>query len=41
MLAKGSDVKYLAVASDGALYVYANPAGGNYTLFKSTDGGYS
>ncbi|MBM4432826.1 MAG: hypothetical protein FJ025_02350 [Chloroflexi bacterium] len=39
-LASGSDVKYLIMAKDGTLYAYANPAGTNYRLFKSTDGGY-
>jgi len=29
------------VAIDGSLYCYANPSGTGYTLFKSTDGGYS
>lgn len=39
-LAAGSNVKHLTMAKDGTLYVYANPTGTNYTLFKSTDGGY-
>jgi len=29
------------MAIDGTLYAYANPSGTSYTLFKSTDGGYS
>ncbi|MFH0769283.1 MAG: hypothetical protein V1932_06930 [Chloroflexota bacterium] len=29
------------MAIDGTLYCYANPSGANYTLFKSTDAGYS
>ena len=29
------------MAVDGTLYGYANPSGTSYTLFKSTDGGYS
>ena len=40
-LAAGSDVDYLAMARDGALYAYANPSGTNYTLFKSVDSGES
>jgi photosystem II stability/assembly factor-like uncharacterized protein len=41
VLASGSDVKHLHLATDGTLYSYADPAGTDYTLFKSTDGGYS
>jgi len=41
VLASGSDVQHLVMASDGTLYCYANPSGTSYTLFKSTDGGYS
>ncbi len=41
MLASGSDVKHLTAAIDGTLYCYANPTGTSYTLFKSTDDGYS
>ena len=29
------------MAIDGTLYGYVNPSGTGYTLFKSTDGGYS
>ncbi|GAH49613.1 unnamed protein product, partial [marine sediment metagenome] len=41
MLASGSDVKHLTMATDGTLYGYADPSGTSYTLFKSIDGGYS
>ncbi len=41
LLASGSDVQHLIMAIDGSLYCYANPSGTSYTLFKSTDGGYS
>jgi len=41
VLADGSDVRHLTMAADGTLYCYANPSGTSYTLFKSTDGGYS
>jgi len=41
VLASGSDVQYLTLGIDGSLYCYANPSGTSYTLFKSTDGGYS
>jgi len=41
VLASGSDVQHLTMAIDGTLYCYANPSGTSYTLFKSTDGGYS
>ena len=37
VLASGSDVRHLAQASDGTLYVYADPSGTNQRLFKSTD----
>lgn len=40
VLASGSDIRHLTIAIDGTLYCYANPAGTNYTLFKSTDAGY-
>lgn len=39
VLAPGSDVRGLAVASDSALYAFCQ--GLDYTLYKSTDGGYS
>ena len=39
VLADGSDVQYLTMASDGTLYAYGK--GLTYTLYKSTDGGYS
>ena len=41
VLADGSDVQHLTMAVDGTIYAYANPSGTNYTLFKSTDGGFS
>ncbi len=41
VLASGSDVRHLTMAIDGTLYSYANPSRTSYTLFKSTDGGYS
>ena len=41
VLASGSDVQHLTMAIDGTLYCYASPSGTSYTLFKSTDGGYS
>ena len=41
VLAGGSDVQHLTRAVDGTLYAYATPSGTGYTLFKSTDGGYS
>ena len=41
LLADGSDVRHLTMAADGTLYAYANPSGTSYTLFKSTDDGYS
>ena len=39
MLADGSDVQHLTMAVDGTLYAYGK--GLTYTLYKSTDGGYS
>lgn len=39
VLASGSDIRHLTQASDGTLYVYANPSGTNQRLFKSTDNG--
>ncbi len=39
VLADGSDVQHLTVAGDGTLYAYGK--GLTYTLYKSTDGGYS
>jgi len=39
VLADGSDIKHLTMASDGTLYAYAQ--GLTYTLYKSTDDGYS
>jgi len=41
VLASGSNVQHLTMAADGTLYCHANPSGTSYTLFKSTDGGYS
>jgi len=41
VLASGSDVQHLAAAIDGTLYASANPSATGYTLFKSTNGGYS
>ena len=41
VLARGSDVRHLAMAADGTLYAYATPSGTSRTLFKSTDDGYS
>jgi len=41
VLADGSDIKHLTLVADGTLYCYANPTGTSYTLFKSTDGGYT
>ena len=41
VLASGSDVQHLTMAIDGSLYAYASPSGTSYTLFKSTDDGYS
>ena len=39
VLARGSDIQYLAMAIDGTLYAYVK--GLPYTLYKSTDSGYS
>ena len=39
VLADGSDVQHLTTASDGTLYAHGK--GLTYTLYKSTDGGYS
>lgn len=39
VLADGSDIKHLTMAADGTLYAYAQ--GLTYTLYKSTDDGYS
>jgi hypothetical protein len=41
VLARGSDVRHLAVTADGTLYAYATPSGTSHTLFKSTDDGHS
>jgi len=41
VLARGSDVKCLTVASDGTLFAYANPTGTTYRLFRSKDKGVS
>ncbi len=41
VLASGSNIQHLTMAADGAIYCYANPSGTSYTLFKSTDAGYS
>ena len=41
VLASGSEAQHLTMAIDGTLYAYANPSGTSYTLFKSTDDGYS
>ncbi len=41
MLASGSNLQHLTMAIDSTLYCYANPSGTSYTLFKSTDAGYS
>jgi len=41
VLADGADIRQLTMAVDGTLYCYANPTGTSFTLFKSTDGGYS
>jgi len=41
VLASGSSIRHLTMAINGTLYCYANPSGTSYTLFKSTDGGYS
>jgi len=39
VLANGSDIQHLTQAIDGALYAYGESL--TYTLYKSTDGGYS
>jgi photosystem II stability/assembly factor-like uncharacterized protein len=39
VLASGSDIKHLAISSDGTLYAGVN--GLTYTLYRSEDGGYS
>jgi photosystem II stability/assembly factor-like uncharacterized protein len=39
VLASGSDIQHLTMASDGVLYAYGK--GLTYTLYQSTDGGYS
>jgi len=39
VLADGSDVQHLTMAIDGILYAYGK--GLTYTLYQSTDGGYS
>ena len=41
VLADGSDIRHLTMATDGTLYGYANPPGTSYTLFKSTNSGYT
>ena len=41
VLAEDSNVKHLTTAADGTLYVYANPSGTNYTLFRSANAGHS
>ncbi len=41
VLASGSDIRHLTMTTDGTLYGYINPSGTSYTLFKSTDSGYS
>jgi len=41
VLAGGSDIQHLVMAIDGTIYAYANPSGTSYTLFKSTDDGFS
>ncbi|MFC1920807.1 hypothetical protein ACFLYQ_03670 [Chloroflexota bacterium] len=40
VLAGGSDVKHLAMTSDGTLYCYANPSATSHTLYKSDDAGF-
>lgn len=40
VLADGSDVRHLTRSIDGTLYCYANPSATDFTLFKSTNGGY-
>ncbi|MFC2067311.1 WD40/YVTN/BNR-like repeat-containing protein [Chloroflexota bacterium] len=39
VLADGSDIKHLTMSADGTLYAYGKDL--SYTLYKSTDGGYS
>jgi len=39
VLADGSDIQHLTEATDGTLYAYGK--GLTYTLYKSTNGGYS
>ncbi|GAJ22689.1 unnamed protein product, partial [marine sediment metagenome] len=39
VLANGSDIEHLTLAIDGTLYAYGKNL--TYTLYKSTDGGYS
>jgi photosystem II stability/assembly factor-like uncharacterized protein len=39
VLANGSDVQHLTMSTNGTLYAYAE--GLTYTLYRSTDGGYS
>ncbi|MDI6815104.1 MAG: hypothetical protein QMC90_03380 [Dehalococcoidales bacterium] len=39
VLASGSDIQHLTMAIDGTLYAYGKSL--TYTLYKSTDGGYS
>ncbi len=39
LLASGSDVTHLSVASDGTIYAAANPTATNQRLFRSTDNG--
>ena len=41
VLADGSDIQHLVMAIDGTIYAGANPSGTSYTLFKSTDDGFS
>ncbi len=41
VLAGGSSLKHLTMTGDGTLYCYANPSGTSYTLYKSSDGGFS
>ena len=41
VLAQGSDLDHLTLASDGTLYCFANPAATQFRLFRSTDSGKS
>ncbi|MFC2071778.1 hypothetical protein ACFLUU_03550 [Chloroflexota bacterium] len=41
VLASGSNIQHMTMAVDGTIYGYANPSATSYTLFKSTDAGYS